>query len=269
MQPFLFVLFPLLVKLILFPGLCVADDARARQIMEAVEARDDGDNQTTDMLMVLIDKNKKQRKKFFQNYSKDFGKDTKRIMFIKSPAPIKNTGFLTFDYDDDAKDDDQWLFLPAVGKTKRIATSDKSSSFMGSDLNYSDMTSRNLEDYKFRLLKESTIKGQKVWVIESIPRNRKIEDEIGYKKSIVAVGQDNYLVIRAKMWTSEGGYVKYLEAKKIELIDGIWVITQTQVSKKQGKAFKHQTLLEFTNVKFNQDLDENIFTIRRLEKGLF
>lgn len=269
MKQLLFVLFPILVNMILFPGLCIADDARARQIMQAVEDRDDGDNQTTDMLMVLIDKNKKLRKKFFQNYSKDFGKDTKRIMFIKSPAQIKNTGFLTFDYDDEAKDDNQWLFLPAVGKTKRIASSDKSSSFMGSDLNYSDMTSRNLDDYNFRMLKESSIKGQKVWIIESIPKSREIADEIGYKKSILAVGHDNFLVIRAKMWTNEGGYVKYLEAKKIQQIDGIWVITQTQVSKKQGKAVKHKTLLEFTNVKFNQDLDENIFTIRRLEKGLF
>jgi hypothetical protein len=221
-----FFLFALFVNMVLWPGLCPADDARARQIMEAVEDRDDGDNQTIDMLMVLIDKNKKQRKKNFQNYSKDFGKDTKRIMFIKSPAQIKNTGFLTFDYDDEAKDDDQWLFLPAVGKTKRIATSDKSSSFMGSDLNYSDMTSRNLDDYNFSLLKESIITGQKVWIIESIPKSREIADEIGYTKFILAVGQDNYLVIRAKMWTIDGGYVKFLEAQKIELIDGIWVVTQ-------------------------------------------
>ncbi len=127
-------------------GFSMADDAKARKIMQQVEDRDDGDNMTSQMLMVLIDKNNRERKKTFQNFSKDFGKDSKRIMFIKSPAQIKNTGFLTFDYDDASRDDDQWLFLPAVGKTKRIASADKSSSFMGSDLNYSDMTSRDLGD---------------------------------------------------------------------------------------------------------------------------
>ena len=248
---------------------CVADDEKARQIMQQVEERDDGDNMTWDLAMVLINKNNKKRKKYFKNFSKDFDKDSKRIMFVKSPAQIKNTGFLTFDYDDESKDDDQWLFLPAIGKTKRIASSDKSSSFMGSDLNYSDMTDRNLKDYDFKFLKESKIKGQDVWIIQSLPKTKEVEDETGYKKSILAVRKDNYVVVRAKMWTSEGGFIKYMDVQKLEQIDGIWVVTQNHIAKKRGKVTTHQTLLKLSNVRFNQILDENIFTIRRLEKGLF
>jgi Outer membrane lipoprotein-sorting protein len=248
---------------------CSADEQKARLIMQQVEDRDDGDNMVSDMLMVLIDKNNKERKKYFQNFSKDFGKDNKRIMFVKSPAQIKNTGFLTFDYDDESLDDDQWLFLPAVGKTKRIASTDKSSSFMGSDLNYSDMTGRNLEDYDYKLLKESKLNGRDVWLIQSLPRTKEVEDETGYKKAILAVRKDNYVVVRAKMWTSEGGFTKYMDAKKLELIQGIWVVTKNHITKKQGSVIKHQTLLKLSNIKFNQNFDENIFTIRRLEKGLF
>ncbi len=252
-----------------FTAFSIADDQKAREIMVQVEARDDGDNMTSDMIMVLIDKNNKERKKIFQNFSKDFGKDSKRIMFVKSPAQIKNTGFLTFDYDDESKDDDQWLFLPEIGKTKRIASSDKSSSFMGSDLNYSDMTDRNLEDYDYKLLKESKIKGADVWLIQSVPKTKEVEEETGYKKSILAVRKDNYVVVKAKMWESEGGYVKYMDIQKLEQIDGIWVATQNHIVKKQGKITKHQTLLKISNVKFLKTLDEDIFTIRRLEKGLF
>ena len=248
---------------------CMADDTKARDIMQRVEDRDDGDNMTSMMLMVLIDKNNKERKKQFKNFSKDFGKDEKRIMFVKSPAQVKNTGFLTFDYDDESKDDDQWLFLPAVGKTKRIASSDKSSSFMGSDLNYSDMTSRNLEDYDFKLLKESTINGRAVWLIQSLPRSKAVEDKTGYKKTILAVRKDNYVVIRAKMWTHEGGFTKYMDVKKLEKIDGIWVVTLNHITKKRGKVTTHQTLLKFSDIKYNQSLDDTNFTIRRLEKGLF
>jgi hypothetical protein len=247
----------------------MAGDENARQIMQKVEDRDDGDNMTSDLAMVLIDKNNKERKKNFQIFLKDFGKNSKRIMFVKSPAQIKNTGFLTFDYDDESRDDDQWLFLPAIGKTKRIASTDKSSSFMGSDLNYSDMTGRNLEDYDFKLLKESKIKGQDVWIIQSLPRTKEVEDVTGYKKAILAVRKDNYVVVRAKMWTSEGGYTKYMDIQKLQKIDGIWVVTRNHIIKKRGKSITHQTLLLFSNIKFNQSLDENIFTIRRLEKGLY
>lgn len=266
------ILITLLVNCFIIYGLTtcsLADGPKARKIMEQVEDRDDGDDMTSKMLMILIDKNNHQRKKRFHNFSKDFGKDTKRIMFVKSPAQIKNTGFLTFDYDDETKDDDQWLFLPAVGKTKRIASSDKSSSFMGSDLNYSDMTSRNLDDYDFKLLKEMTLNEKPVWLIESVPRTREVADETGYSKSILAVRKDNFMVVKAKMWTHEGGYIKYLDVKKIEQIDGIWVATQTHITKKRGKRVTHQTLLTLSDVQYNQTLDEQIFTIRRLEKGLF
>ena len=251
-----------------YSPLCFADDPEARRIMQQVEDRDDGDNQVSDMLMLLIDKNNKQRKKYFRNFSKEFGKDTKRIMFVTAPAQVANMGFLTFDWDDYSKDDDQWLFLPAVGKTKRIASSDKSSSFMGSDLNYSNMTSRNLPDYDFTLFKEADIKGHPCWIIQSVPRSKEVMDETGYKKVILAVRKDNFVVVRAKSWTYEGDYIKYMDVKELKRIDNIWVATQTHITKKRGKKTVHQTILTLDNVKFNQDLDESLFTIRKLEKGL-
>ncbi len=262
----LFVIF--VAAVFLTPMDASADDPKARSIMQKVEDRDDGDNMTSNLLMTLIDKNNDERKKYFKNFSKDYGKDEKRIMFIERPANIKNTGFLTFDYDDAEKDDDQWLFLPALGKTKRIASSDKSGSFMGSDLNYSDMTDRELEDYDYKLLKETTLDGKKVWLIESTPRSEDVIEETGYKKSIVAVRQDNYVVVKTKNWTEDGGYVKVMDIKKLELIDGIWMWTEMHVVKRQGKMVKHQTQLQMSNIKFNQNLEDDLFTIRRLEKGL-
>jgi len=256
------------LTVVLIPITSFADDPKAREIMQKVEDRDDGDNQTTDMLMTLIDKNNDVRKKYFKNFRKDYEKETKTIMFIEHPANIKNTGFLTFDYDDADKDDDQWLFLPALGKTKRIASSDKSGSFMGSDLNYSDLTDRVLEDYDFKLLKETTLDGHKVWLIEALPRSEDVVDETGYEKEILAVRQDNYVVIKGKSWTDDGGYVKIMDVKKLEMIEGIWVATEIHVIKRQGRVVKHQTNLKFANVKFNQNLEDTLFSIRRLEKGL-
>ncbi len=258
----------LIMVVALTPSLGWCDDPAARAIMEKVDARDDGDNQTSDMEMILIDKNKKQRIRKIASFSKDRGEDTLRLMFFLEPADVKDTAFLTWDYDDPDKDDDQWLYLPALRKTKRIASSDKSGSFMGSDLNYSDMTDRNLEDYDFTLKKEMDVKGVKTWLIESIPRSKKVIKETGYKKSLIFVRQDNYVVIRAVNWVKDGGYLKYVDVRRLELIDGIWVATETHVTKKKNKKTAHKTILKFNNVNFNQKLDFELFTVRRMEKGL-
>jgi hypothetical protein len=258
----------LILVVALTPSLGWCDDPAARAIMEKVDARDDGDNQTSDMEMILIDKHDQERIRRLAIFSKDKGEDTLKLMFFLEPADVKDTAFLTWDYDDPDKDDDQWLYLPALRKTKRIASSDKDGSFMGSDLNYSDMTDRNLEDYDFTLKKEMEVKGAKTWLIESIPRTRKVIEETGYKKSLLFVRQDNYFVIRGVRWVRDGGYLKYIDVKKLEQIDGIWVATEMHITKKKGKRFDHKTILKLNNVKFNQDLDYDMFTVRRMEKGL-
>ena len=129
---YLIIIFAILLVTFFSAPCLSADDQEARAIMEKVDARDDGDNQVSEMEMVLIDKRGKERLRKIQTFSKDKGEDTHRLMFFLHPADVKDTAFLTFDYDDPNKDDDQWLYLPALKKTKRIASTDKSGSFMGS-----------------------------------------------------------------------------------------------------------------------------------------
>jgi hypothetical protein len=258
----------LVATLLLFLTQSALAAMSGREIMEAVDDRDDGDNGTSDMEMVLIDKSGHERKRKIRRLMKDKGEDTRFIMFFQSPADVKDTGFLTYDYDEYEKDDDQWLYLPALRKTKRIASSDKSGSFMGSDFNYSDMTSKNLDAYKFTVLKETEVRGAKCWIIESIPQTREEMEETGYKKSLVFVRQDNFVVVRAVHWTLEGGKLKYLDVPQLEQIDGIWTPVEMTMTTKKNKKTEHKTVLRFHNIRYNQDLDENIFTIRRLEKGL-
>ncbi len=245
-----------------------ADDPKAREIMQKAEDRDDGDHRTSNMLMILIDKNGNKREKYFKTFSKDYGKDSKQIMFIEKPSNIRNTGFLTFDYDNPDKDDDQWLYLPALGKPKRIASTDKDGSFMGSDLNYSDMTSRELSDYDYKILKETKVKGSEVWLIESMPRSKSVIDETGYKKSILAVRKDNFVVSKVKAWTKDGGYVKIMDFNKIELVENVWIAKEILVAKRLGKTIKHKTHIKISNIKFNQNLSDDLFTLRRIKKGL-
>ncbi|HJP20270.1 MAG TPA: outer membrane lipoprotein-sorting protein, partial [Alphaproteobacteria bacterium] len=208
----------------------------ALEVMQRVDARDDGDNMTARQEMILIDKNKNRRVREMTMFAKDEGRDTRRLVFFLSPANVKHTGFLTYDYYAGDKDDDQWLYLPALRKTKRIASSDKSAAFMGSDFSYADMTRRVISEWKFKILKEAEVRGKPVWLIQALPASEVIRKRYGYDKSVVFVHQDLFMVVRAVHWVSEGDKLKYLDMKTIENIDGIW--TATEINVKTTKARK-------------------------------
>ena len=248
--------------------LVFAGDPKARAIMEKADARDDGDNMTADMEMILIDKRGKKRVRRIHAFNKDKGEDTFKLMFFLEPADVKDTAFLTYDYDDANKDDDQWLYLPALRKSKRIASSDKTSSFMGSDFSYADMTKQALENYNYKLIKEMEVRGNKTWLIESLPRTKRVIDKYGYTKSILFVRQDNFVVVRAVHWVKEGKRLKYMDVKRLEFIDSIWQPTEIHMTTKKGKQTLHKTIMKWKNVKFNQNLGQDLFTVRRMEKGL-
>ncbi len=249
------------------PGTAFADEPRAREIMERVDARDDGDDQTSNLQMILIDKRGKKRVRELRSFRKDKGDDDYSMMFFLSPADVKDTGFLTYDYDDADRDDDQWLYLPALKKTKRIASSNKSGSFMGSDFSYADMTDRPLEKYDYTLLQEMELDGHPVWVIQSVPTDDDEIDETGYTKSIQFIRKDNFVAVRAKIWLKKGKRNKYMDVKELRQIEGVWVATLMTMTTKKGNQTLHKTILRTSDVKFNQPLDFDSFSVRGLEAG--
>lgn len=263
----LIILFTLLA-LPFISGICAAnDDPKARTIMERVDARDDGNTQKSNLEMILIDKNGGKRIRRIASFAKDYGDDTYKLMFFQKPSDVKNTAFLSYDYSGE-RDDDQWLYLPSIRKTKRIANDDKTSAFMGSDFSYADMTDRELDNYFYKLLGEKKAHGHPCWLIQITPRNDEVVNKYGYTKSVVFVRKDIDMTVRAVNWVKDGKKVKYFDIKKLENIDGIWTAREIHMTTKRGKATEHKTVLKFSNVQYNFDLDDNEFTVRRIEKGL-
>ena len=238
-----------------------------RDIMEAVNARDDGDNAVMDMEMRLIDRRGKERVRKMRRWSQDRGVDTYSLLFFLSPTDVRNTGFLTYDYDAPGRDDDQWLYLPALKKSKRIANDDKSGRFMGSDFNYSDMTDPDLDDYTFTVMKETKVHGHPAWQIKAVPKSPEVIEETGYKQAVLFVRKDIPMVVRAVRWMEKRGRLRYLDIKRLEQIDGVWTPLETTMTTKQGKKVEHKTIIRYDNVRYDQPLDEQMFTVRRLEKG--
>ena len=235
--------------------------------MEAVDQRYDGDDRTANITMVLVDKNNNQRIRQLRIFTRDDGPDTWSVMFFLSPVDVRDTGFLSHDIDN-TNDDDQWLYLPALHKVKRIASDDKTASFMGSDLSYADMTDRELDLYDFTILKEIEVREKPCWVIQSIPRSPQVIKDFGYTKSILFVRKDCHVVVRSIHFVKEGNKLKYLDIPKLKKIDGIWTALELRVTTKKGNKTLHRTILQYKDIIYNQGLPDNIFTTRQLEKGV-
>lgn len=256
--------------LLAFTSSSFAAPLTAREIMQKAKDRDTGDNAVMEMQLVLIDAKGNQRERLLRSYSRDVpGKpeDSQSIMFFLEPASVKDTGFLTYDYDASNKDDDQWLYLPALKKVKRIAATDKSGSFMGSDFTYADMSTPSLDDYKYELMKETVVNGDKVWQIQATPASEKEIERTGYTKSVIFVRQDNFVVIRSVNWVKKGDKLKYMEVKKLEQIEGVWTGTEIVMTTKDGQNTDHASIMRMSKVRYNQKLDDDLFSERRLSKG--
>ena len=129
------------------------------------------------------------------------------------------------------------------------------------------MTDRNLQDYYVKMLKETEVRGKKVWMIEAITRTSKVVKESGYTKTIGLVRQDNYVVVRS-IGFLKNGKKKYLDIKKLHKQGGVWLVDEMTMTTKKGKATVHKTILKFSHIKLNKPINDNVFTTRRLEKGM-
>ena len=246
------------------------DEQDPRKIMEALDARDDGDKASGRMKMTITDASGSERERIVQTRGMDFPGEAKQLIIFESPADVRNTGLLTVDYDDGSKVDDQWLYLPAMRKTTRIASSAKSGPFMGSDLSFADMTSQSPDQYDFTMLDaNATVGSEACWKIETRPRTQKSKDETGYVKSHVWVSKEKMMPVQAKNWVREGKKIKLMKFGNIKKVDGIWVAHKISARTKQSSKTLSTTVLRFTDMKFNDPgVSDADFSQRRLEKGL-
>ena len=175
----------------------------------------------------------------------------KSLMEFENPADVKGTVVLTFTHR--TKDNDQWLYLPALGRVKRISASSKSGSFLGSEFAFEDLASPEIEKFTFKFLNESTWNTKNVYVVERVPNDK----NSGYSKQLVYYNVDNYLVEKIEYFDRKSAHVKTLEFIGYEVFENGIAKPSTLLMKNQknGKA----TSLNYTNYKFKD------VTIRELD----
>ncbi len=231
-----------------------------KQIIEKVYNRPTGDDQTSDLTMTLINKSGAQRVRVIKQFTKDLGEVEKSIMFFLSPADVKNTSFMSWTYDSD-QSDDQWIYLPALRKTKRISSDSKSDYFMGSDFTYDDLGDRKLEDDTHKLLRDETLDGKDCYVVESVSK----DEDYMYSKTVVWVNKSNFIGVKKEFYDEDEDLLKILTIKEVEKISDIWVITNSEMKNVQKN---HRTTIILSNIQISTGISDSKFTERMMTRGM-
>lgn len=258
----LFLLFPLFV----FNAAAETLPA-GEEIARRINARDEGEVVSRFVTMAMTDRSGTERVRETKSFRKYFGKEKRTVIFYLSPANIKDTAFLTYDYPEADRDDDQWLYLPAVRKVRRISASDRGDYFLGTDFTYEDIrkeTKVGIEDYSWKTLAEETIDGHRCFLVEEIPVNEQTAKELGYSKMQSWVDAEIWMVRQAKYWDVAGNPLKTLQVREITLIRDIW--TAHQISVENHKT-GHKTVFTFKDVNYGQSVKDELFTEDGLRRG--
>jgi len=232
-----------------------------REIVDKAYNLPSGDDVTSTLTMTLENKSGQTRIRKIKQFSKDMGDVEKSIMFFMSPADIKNTSFMNWTYDDGDKSDDQWIYLPALKKTKRISSDSKSDYFMGSDFTYDDLGDRKLDADTHKLLREETIEGKECYVVESISK----DEDYMYSKTITWIRKDNFVGLKKEFYDEDEDLLKTLSIKKVEQISGYWVISHSVMKNSQKN---HSTNIELSNIKINTGVSSSKFSERMMTRGI-
>lgn len=232
-----------------------------KEIMQNVMDNQKVNSSAMDIKMTLINKNGDNSVRRIQTLV-DTGEDqTKTITLFLSPARVKNTRFLTIS--NDKSSDDQWIYLPALRKVKRIASGEQNGSFMGSDFSYSDMSSTgSVDDSTHTKLREEMFAGKDCYVVESVPDESK---KSSYGKTVSWVDKDTWLTVKVEFYSKDKSeIIKKLTCENFVYKQDHWLAKKVIM---HNVKIDHKTVLEIVQVKYDLKIKAGYFTTSFLETG--
>lgn len=271
-------------------NLAIAADATtssvdARAIAQSMFDRDDGKSQiarqvlsTCQYRIAKIDGKKKRqcvekpRVKTMESVRKDYGptgKDVKAISVLLSPPSERGISFLQYDYEQAGKDADQWIYLSALGKAKRIVSGNddepKTGSFFGSELNYEDMEAPHIDNYHYKILKSAQYQGRDCWIMEIKPTAKQARKS-QYSKTINWIDKERLIQLKTIAYDRQGQKIKRITARKIKQVDGVWIPKLLTIDNLQSKRISH---LNIQSVAINKNIEDDFLTLRTLTDSAY
>ena len=233
-------------------------DIDARKILEGVYEQDTSRDTSMKAVFEIFDRDGHKTTKKFVLFRLGSPGDSKTLVRFTDPAEIRGVTLLSYNHKGDT--DRQWLYIPATQRTRSVTPRERSERFAGTDFTYEDVEERVLDDFYYRLLSENeTIDGYKTYKVEAKPVD---EGWSQYGHIYYWVGQTVPVILHAEMYDRDGKLVRELHASALKKVSGIWGARHVEM---QSVAEKTRTVLTVDEAKFNQHLDEKLFTADSLE----
>jgi outer membrane lipoprotein-sorting protein len=232
----------------------------ATSIMSAAKNRVQSDTISSRSRMVITARNGSTSERVIDQYSKDGPNGGRTLIVFQQPANVAGTRFLTMDTASGGTD--QWIFLPELGRVRRIAASESSGRFMGTDFSYDDISAvdRDVSLDTHRLLREEALNGRQCYVVESIPKDSSFQ----YSKTISYVDKERNLIYKVELYNRRGELVKLMEMSDFRDVQGRLTPMQTKIST-VGAGTSTTIFLEI--MKYDDPIPEAVFTTTYLETG--
>lgn len=236
----------------------------AREIMDRVEHANDVATEVSTMDMTLTNKRGQTRERKMRAWTKSKDEDLQdQLVRFLEPKDVEGVGLLTWEHAD--RDDDQWLYLPALHKVRRISSADQSDSFMGTDFSFQDMRSEKLDEHTYTIQREEAVEGRPCWVVEAVASTPKQQEESGYGRRVIWVDQATFLQMKAEYYDKKGQLLKEFEAGNMnEVAPGKWRHDMLYMENVQRG---HNTRITFTNRSVGEEIDPDVFTERELRRA--
>jgi hypothetical protein len=240
----------------------ITPESVARQIQD----RDTGRDSRAELRMRLFDRQGRLRERSLTllTLRGTQGAGDRMIIRFTSPNDIRNTAFLVWEHAD--ADDERFLYLPALGRVRRIAGEEKQDSFVGSDLSYEDIGGRDVADYTYAFANDNASwtapDGSKhaAWALESRARDPRAE----FPRSVSLVLKDRFIVVESDIFNRRNERVKRFDVRKMERVDGIWTVLELAMANERDRT---RTEMSIAAIRYNVGLGEQDFTRRQLEAG--
>ena len=194
--------------------------------------------------------------------TKKFGSTTKTLMRFLAPADVKGTAILIYDYEDKA--DDMWVYLPSMRRTRRIVSTERGKSFMGSEFSNADMSRPNVDDFTYSLLGEETVNGKPCWKVESLAKSRDVESEYGFKRRVSYIEKSTYLIQKSEIYDRMNKLHKIMTLSNYQKqSNGKYFSYGMEMKNVQNKRRSEMKVDKF---QLGTNLDEASFAVSALER---
>ncbi len=241
-------------------------DIDPRQIMERVKERPDGEDRHAVMSMMLVGRDGYRRERRLEYQEKDYEKERKTRVYIEEPRDLKGTAVLIYGYDErEEAEDDIWLYLPSMRKSKRIAAKSKRGRFVGSEFSFADLERIHVSDYDYALLGKETIGGRPAHKLQATATKDATREKTGYTKRLIWVDAERFVILKDVYYDLRGLELKTFTAEKVEKIADYWTVTKAHMENVQTG---DHTYLEMATIQYDVGLSNDTFTKARLARGL-